>query len=102
MSHVKLIHYHCIIFQTNILTSCYVFSDLEELPGDAFLGLSTLKEIQVSNARVSTLAKNVFNGQRNLKKLSLHNNNITDIVRGTYDFGHSVEHLGRKKLSCHL
>ena len=86
-----------------ILTFKIFFSsDPVRLIGEYQFNLQSLKEIQVSNARVSTLAKNVFNGQRNLKKLSLHNNNITDIVRGTYDFGHSVEHLGRKKLSCHL
>ena len=68
----------------------------------AFTGMGTLREVTVSNARVKTLAKDVFKGMRNLKQLRLNNNNITDIVRGTYDFGHSLEHLGRKTLSCNL
>lgn len=66
------------------------------MPKDAFRGLSTLKEIQVSNAVVKTLDKNVFGGQRKLKFLRLHNNNITAINRGTFDFGQSLELLGRK------
>ena len=59
--------------------------------------MSTLKEIQVSNGAVQTLDKNVFGGQRNLKFLRLHNNNITAINRGTFDFGQSLELLGRNK-----
>ena len=78
-----------------ILKAYFNFSDLEELPNDAFVGLSTLKEIQLSNGKMGSLLKNTFNGQRSLKKLSLANNNITEIKRGTYDFGHSLEHLGR-------
>ena len=75
---------------------------MEELPEEALLGLSTLREVTLANARINTLKKNALKGQRNLKKLRLNNNNITDIVRGTYDFGHSLEHLGRKTLSCNL
>ena len=78
------------------------FSDLEEIPEGAFAGLGTLREVTIANAKVKTLGKDVFKGMRNLKELRLNNNNITDIVRGTYDFGHSLEHLGRKKLSCNL
>ena len=78
----------------------FSYSDIQELPKDAFRGLSTLKEIQVSNGAVKTLDKNVFGGQRNLKFLRLHNNNITAINRGTFDFGQSLELLGREILSC--
>ena len=74
------------------------------MPADAFLGLSKLKTIQVSNAKVGTLVKNVFNGQRNLKELSLHTNNITAIKRGTFDFGQALEKLGTIFIlsTCHL
>ena len=85
-----------------VAIKCY--SDIKTLPKDAFRGVSTLKEIQVSNAAVQTLDKNVFGGQRNLKFLRLHNNNITAINRGTFDFGVSLELLGRNKnylvISC--
>ena len=90
-SHVH--DYH--ISWTNYHRFIIFFSDLEELPTDAFFGLSKLKQIQVSNAKIGTLAKTVFNGQRGLKKLGLNNNNITNIVRGTFDFGQNLEHLGR-------
>ena len=82
-------------FTTWILFYTLTFSDLEELPNEAFIGLSTLKEIQLSNAKIRTLEKNVFSGQRNLKHLSLASNNISSVKRGTYDFGHSLERLGR-------
>ena len=75
----------------------FPYSDIKTLPKNAFRGVSTLKEIQVSNGAVATLDKNVFGGQRNLKFLRLHNNNITAINRGTFDFGQSLELLGRNK-----
>ena len=75
----------------------FLYSDIKTLPKDAFRGVSTLKEIQVSNGAVQTLDKNVFGGQRNLKFLRLHNNNITAINRGTFDFGQSLELLGRNQ-----
>ena len=57
---------------------------IEDMKG-AFMGLDSLRELNLINNRIKTITKQAFMGLTRLEKLELLNNNITTIHGNTFD-----------------
>lgn len=65
---------------------------IEDMKG-AFLGLTSLRELNLINNRIKTITKQAFMGLSQLEKLQLQNNNITTIHGNTFDETPELRHL---------
>ena len=57
---------------------------IEDTKG-AFLGLTSLRELNLINNKIKTITKQAFMGLAKLEKLELRNNNITTIHGNAFD-----------------